>query len=83
MTILRMNPYEGDSKTAAFFDIETTEGITIKGFTLIEGTKGLFVGMPSEKGRDDKYYDKVVMTNEKKKQLSDMAIEKYNELTAL
>lgn len=83
MTILRMNPYEGDSKTAAFFDIETSEGITIKGFTLVEGGKGLFVSMPSERGKDDKYYDKVVMTNEKKKQLSDMAIEKYNELTAL
>ena len=51
MNILRMNPYEGDSKTATFFDIETTEGITIKGFTLVEGTKGLFVGMPSEKGK--------------------------------
>ena len=83
MNILRMNPYEGDSKTAAFFDIETTEGITIKGFTLVEGTKGLFVGMPSEKGKDDKYYDKVSMTNEKKLQLSEMAIEKYNTLTAL
>ena len=83
MTILRMNPYEGDSKTAAFFDIETTVGITIKGFTLIEGSKRLFVGMPSEKGKDDKYYDKVTMTNEKKMQLSDMAVEKYNELTAL
>ena len=54
-----------------------------KGFTLIEGSKGLFVGMPSEKGKDDKYYDKVTMTNEKKMQLSDMAVEKYNELTAL
>ena len=83
MTILRMNPYEGDSKTAAFFDIETTEGITIKGFTLVEGPKGLFVSMPSKRGKDDKYYDDVIMTNEKKKQLSDMAVEKYNELTAL
>jgi DNA-binding cell septation regulator SpoVG len=83
MNILRMNPYEGDSKTAAFFDVETAEGITIKGFTLVEGPKGLFVSMPSEKGKDDKYYDKVSMTNEKKKSLSDMAVEKYNELTAL
>lgn len=83
MTILRMNPYEGDSKTAAFFDIETSEGITIKGFTLVEGSKGLFVSMPSKRGKDDKYYDDVIMTNEKKQQLSDMAVEKYNQLTAL
>lgn len=81
MKIARMNPYEGESKTAAFFDLETDEGITIKGFTLVKGNKGLFVGAPSEKGKDDKYYEKVVLPNDLKRQLQEIAVKKYEEET--
>ena len=80
MKVNRMNPYDGNSKTAAFFDLETDEGIIIKGFTLVESTNGLFVSPPSEKGKDDKYYDKVLMSNDLKNQLNDIAVSYYNEL---
>lgn len=80
MKIARMNPYDGESKTAAFFDLETNEGIVIKGFTLVEGQNGLFVSVPSSKGKDDKYYEKVILPQDLKKQLGEMAIEKYNEV---
>jgi stage V sporulation protein G len=79
MKISRMNPFDGSSKTVAFFDVETEEGINIKGFTLVEGTNGLFVGVPSAKGKDDKYYDRVYIPKELKEQLTDMAISMYNE----
>ena len=79
MKISRMNPFNGSSKTVAFFDVETEEGINIKGFTLVEGSNGLFVGVPSEKGKDDKYYDRVYVPKELKEQLTDMAISMYNE----
>ena len=79
MKISRMNPFDGSNKTVAFFDVETEEGINIKGFTLVEGTNGLFVGVPSAKGKDDKYYDRVYIPKELKEQLSDMAISMYNE----
>ena len=80
MKIARMNPYDGSSKTKAFFDVETNDGITIRGFTLVEGPKGLFVSAPSEKGKDDKYYDKVVLPQELKNHLNEIAVEKYNDL---
>jgi len=80
MKINRMNPYNGESKTNAFFDVETDEGIIIKGFTLVESSNGLFVSAPSEKGKDGKYYDKVLMSNELKNQLNDIAVSHYNEL---
>ena len=80
MKINRMNPYDGDSKTSAFFDLETDEGIIIKGFTLVESVNGLFVSNPSEKGKDGKYYDKVVLSNELKTDLNDLAISHYNQL---
>ncbi len=82
MKIARMNPYEGNTKTRAFFDLETEEGIIIKGFTLIDGPNGLFAGIPNEKGKDGNYYDKVIFPAELKKQLNNMALHKYDELKA-
>ena len=79
MKISRMNPFDGSSKTVAFFDVETEEGINIKGFTLVEGTNGLFMGIPSEKGKDGKYYDRIYVPKELKEQLTEMAISMYNE----
>ncbi len=80
MKIKRMNLYNGDSKTVAFFDLETDENIVIKGFTLVDSANGLFVSAPREKGKDGNYYDKVLLPSELKKQLNDIAISHYNEL---
>ena len=46
-------------KIRAFFDIRTEEGFVVKGFKIIEGINGLFVGFPSQKGQDEEYYDTV------------------------
>ncbi len=79
MKISRMNKYDNESKTKAFFDIETQEGIVIKGFSLVEGSNGLFVSIPSHKGKDEKYYENVIMSKEQKKELNDLAVVKYSE----
>jgi len=81
MKISRMNPFEGSGKTVAFFDVETEEGLNIKGFTLVEGSNGLFAGAPREKGKDDKYYDRVYVPKELKEQLTEMAVAKYNKVS--
>jgi len=78
MKITRMNPLNGSGKTKAFFDVQVQEGIMIKGFTLVEGSNGLFVNCLSEKGKDGKYYDKVVMAKDLKDELTKMALEEYN-----
>ncbi len=80
MKVTRMNPYDGETKTRAFFDVETQEGILIKGFTLVEGANGLFVGLPSEKGKDGKYYDKVVLPKELKNELTELALQEYEKV---
>ena len=51
-----------------------------KGFTLVESTNGLFVSTPSEKGKDGKYYEKILMSSELKTELNDIAISHYNQL---
>ena len=64
-------------KIRAFFDIRTEEGFVVKGFKIIEGINGLFVGFPSQKGQDDEYYDTVFAEKELKDELSQLAINEY------
>tara|TARA_B100000315_G_C14194094_1_gene414656 strand:+ start:180 stop:515 length:336 start_codon:yes stop_codon:yes gene_type:complete len=66
-------------KIRAFFDLQTEEGFTIKGFKLVEGINGLFVGFPSQKGNDDEYRDTVWADRELKEQLIQMAIKEYGQ----
>ena len=75
-----MNPLKGESKTAAFFDIETEEEIIIKGFRIVNGANGLFVSVPDEKGKDGKFHDKVILPKEMKEQLEKMALDEYARL---
>lgn len=80
MKIVRMNPLksDGSGKTAAFFDIQTNDGITIKGFRLVNGSNGLFMSAPDQKGKDGKYYETVTLPKEMKSELEKMALEEYN-----
>ena len=82
MKIIRINPLKNDSggKTAAFFDIQTNDGIIIKGFRIVNGANGLFVSAPNDKGKDGKYYDNVILPKEMKGELDKQAIEEYNKL---
>jgi len=66
-------------KIRAFFDLQTEEGFTIKGFKLVEGINGLFVGFPSQKGSDDEYYDTVWADRDIKEQVNQLAIKTYGQ----
>jgi len=78
--IIRMNPIrsEGGGKTAAFLDVQTEDGITLKGFRLVNGSNGLFLSSPDQKGKDGKYYETVILPKEMKSELEELAIEEYN-----
>lgn len=79
MKIVRMNHLKNSAgKTAAFFDIQTDDGITIKGFKVVNGANGLFVSSPNEKGKDGKYYDSVILPKEMKEGLEKIALEEYD-----
>ena len=43
----------------AFVDVSVNEIIVIRGIRVVEGKKGLFVSMPQEQGKDNKWYDQV------------------------
>ena len=64
-------------KIRAFFDIRTEEGFVVKGFKIVEGVNGLFVGFPSQKGQDEEYYDTVFADKELREELTQIAIKEY------
>ena len=66
-------------KIRAFFDLQTEEGFTIKGFKLVEGINGLFVGFPSQKGSDDEYYDTVWADRDIKEKVNQLAIKTFGQ----
>ncbi|MFI5236817.1 MAG: septation protein SpoVG family protein [Ignavibacteriales bacterium] len=80
MKIIRMNPLKSDGggKTAAFFDIQTNDGITIKGFRLVNGSSGMFMSSPDQKGKDGKYYETVILPKEMKSELEKLALEEFS-----
>ena len=78
MKIVRMNALQNSSsKTLAFFDIQTQDGIIIKGFRVVDGTKGLFISSPDERGKDGKFYENVILPREMRENLQEMALNEY------
>ena len=71
---------EGEwGKIKAFFDLETEEGFTLKGFKLVQGINGIFVGFPSQKNTEGDWNDTVWADKELKESLSQLAIDYYGQ----
>ena len=65
-------------KVVAFFSVETSEGLIVTGFKLVEGNNGKFVGFPSAKNKDDEYKDTTFANKELKEDINKLAIDHYN-----
>ena len=76
MKITRINPVSLGS-IKAFFDLETEEGFTLKGFKIVEGSNGMFVSFPSQKNKDGEYNDTVWASKELKAELAILAIHSF------
>ncbi|MEW6195629.1 MAG: septation protein SpoVG family protein [Bacteroidota bacterium] len=78
MKIVRMSKLDSSTRTAAFLDVQTDDGITIKGFRLVNGKGGLFVTSPEQKSKDGKYYEMVSLPRGIKQQIEKIAIAEYH-----
>jgi len=79
MQILDMQAANPGSAIKAFFKLETSEGIVIDGFKVVEGKNGTFVGVPSKKV-GEKYIDTVTIPRQLKETILKMALEKFGTL---
>ena len=66
-------------KVRAFFDLKTEDGFTLKGFKLVEGSSGLFVGFPSKKNKDGEYKDTIYADKILKQKINKLALDYYNQ----
>jgi stage V sporulation protein G len=79
MKITRFSLTNGTTNTKAHFDIETSDGIILKGFQVVEGRDSLFVRAPKERGKDNQWYDRVILPEPLKSDLAEMAVNEYND----
>ena len=79
LEVVRLHRFEGDSKLKAFVDVSIGEYL-IKGLRVVQGQKGLFLGMPGEKGKDGKWYDTFLpLTKEARESLAERVLSAYKE----
>lgn len=77
ISVSRIYKLDTDSKLKAFADVSFS-GVVIKGFSVVNGEKGLFVSMPRHQGKDGKWYNTVYpSTKELKQQLAEVVLEAY------
>lgn len=69
------------SNTKAFIELKLDNTLIVKGLTLVEGKKGLFVSYPATKGKDGIYYNSVYsLDKDWNKKLETICIKKYKEI---
>jgi stage V sporulation protein G len=49
----------GDGKLKAFADVKIADAIVVKGFSVMEGSRGVFVSLPRKAGRDGKWFNTI------------------------
>ncbi|MDD4938919.1 MAG: SpoVG family protein [Candidatus Omnitrophica bacterium] len=77
--VSRIHRIEGDTKLKAFVDIAIGDFI-VKGFRVMQGQKGLFVGLPQDKAKDGKWYNAFYpVTKEARQTLTDAVLAAYQE----
>ena len=67
--IIKIHRLPDGNRVKAFVDLGVNDALLIKGVRIIDGQKGLFVSMPSEQGKDDKWYERVRCLNKDLKTL--------------
>ena len=76
----KIHKLNSDLPTKAFVDITILDNFMIKGLRVVKGKDGLFVAMPTEQGRDGKWYETFyALTKEVRKAIENLILEKYNE----
>ena len=78
LAVKRLVKFEGDGSLKAYCDLAVGNQVLVKGVRVVQGKNGLFVSMPREQGKDQKWYDSVVLlTDEAKADVSRLVLEAY------
>ena len=76
--IVKIHRLPEGNRIKAFVDLGINDAILIKGLRIVDGQKGLFVCMPQERGKNQKWYERVrCMSNEVRWQISQKVLQAY------
>ena len=76
--VTRLYRLDGEGATKAMCDISIGDQFLIKGFSIIEGKKGLFVGVPRGPGKDGKWYNRAFpLTDSAREALNEVVLSAY------
>ena len=62
--VIKIHRLDQEGNLKAFVDLAINDALLIKGIRVVHGKKGLFVSMPVEQGKDEKWYERVRCLNE-------------------
>jgi stage V sporulation protein G len=62
--VIKIHRLTQEGNLKAFVDIGINDALLIKGIKVVHGKKGLFVSMPAELGKDEKWYETVRCLNQ-------------------
>ena len=79
LEVKRVIKYDGNGSLRAFCDVEVGNAVLVRGVKVVEGSKGLFVSMPREQGKNGQWYDTVSpVTKDIRKHLSELVLDAYS-----
>jgi len=77
--VIRMS--KGSSKIRAFAVVTFDDDFTVNAFKVVDGPNGLFVGSPSQRGADGKFYNTIRMKRDSEinGEITEKVLAKYDE----
>ncbi len=76
--IVDLRKSSGDGKLKAFADVKVADAVVIKGFTVAEGPRGIFVSVPRKPGKDGQWFDTITVDEKLKAEIEDKVLEAYD-----
>ncbi len=81
ITEVRVFPKENLGKTLGFANITLLEKFVVKNLRIVQGDKGIFIGMPSNKRKNGEFIDLFFpITQEARDLITNAILTKYNEV---
>jgi stage V sporulation protein G len=62
--VIKIHRLTQDSRVKAFVDLGINDALLIKGIRVVQGKKGVFVSMPTEQGKNERWYERVRCLNQ-------------------
>lgn len=76
--IIKIHRLTQEGRVKAFVDLGVNDALLIKGLRIVQGKKGLFVAMPTEQGKNERWYERVRCMNQNVRSLiAEKVLEAY------